>query len=255
MNHPVVLTIAGSDPSGGAGIQADIKTISALGGYAASAITAITVQNTLGVKSNTAVEADLLEAQIDAVLSDLDVCAVKIGMLATLDNVRVVVDQLTKHTVPYVVCDPVMLSTSGYPLLSAEGVDFAKQHLFPLCSLITPNLPEAKMLGGEGSMLAKTWNTAVLVKGGHSDSNLLTDTLYINNTTHTFTSPRIKTTNLHGTGCTLSSAIATNLANGDSLVEAVEKAKHYIDQSIAAAVELHVGHGNGPLWHFPKALK
>ncbi len=252
MEHPIILTIAGSDPSGGAGIQADIKTISALGGYAASAITAITVQNTMGVTQSQPVSSELLKAQLEAVLSDLAVDAVKIGMLATAENVSVVAEMLQKYPVKHVVCDPVILSTSGHELLSAEGVELAKQKLFPLCTLITPNLPEANLLGGDGQSLAQRYHTSCLVKGGHAEGELMTDILYHGGKEYRFTTPKIATKNLHGTGCTLSSAISTYLAMGHELPQSVELAKQYISKCIAAAVDLPIGHGNGLLWHFPR---
>lgn len=250
MEHPIILTIAGSDPSGGAGIQADIKTISALGGYAATAITALTVQNTLGVTQSQPVAPDILRAQLEAVLSDLTVDAVKIGMLATAENVAVVAEVLRKYPVKHVVCDPVILSTSGHELLSRQGVELAKECLFPLCTLITPNLPEAAFLGGDGAQLSSMFQTAVLVKGGHAEGDTMTDTLYEQGQIHPFSSSKIVTTNLHGTGCTLSSAIATYLALGHDLKSSVKKSKEYIFRCIEAAVDLGVGHGNGPLWHF-----
>lgn len=252
MEHPIILTVAGSDPSGGAGIQADIKTISALGGYAATAITSITVQNTLGVTQSQPVSPEILRAQLEAVLSDLNVAAVKIGMLATADNVAVVAEMLRKYPVKYVVCDPVILSTSGHELLSNQGVELAKKMLFPLCTLITPNLPEASFLGGDGELLSNIFQTSVLVKGGHADGEMMTDVLYDHGQIHAFSTSKIVTKNLHGTGCTLSSAIATFLALGNDLKSSVEKSKEYVSKCIEEGVNLGVGHGNGPLWHFPR---
>jgi hydroxymethylpyrimidine/phosphomethylpyrimidine kinase len=285
---PIVFSIAGSDCSGGAGIQADLKTISALGGYAAAAVTAVTVQNTMGVQDVHPVPAPVIEAQIDAVMSDLHPHAVKIGMMTDEACVAAIARALSRQraaasTMPatvtqnpfFIVCDPVMISTSGRQLLSADAVDCLTRTLFPLCTLITPNLPEAEALLGErltsiaameqgGSTLAARYGCSVLIKGGHLNGNDMCDVLTYRHTAdseggsapdvtytlHHFTAQRIASGNLHGTGCTLSSAIATHLAFGCPLPQAVSQAKSYVHDAIERGRNLHIGHGNGPLGHF-----
>ncbi|MDO4190286.1 MAG: bifunctional hydroxymethylpyrimidine kinase/phosphomethylpyrimidine kinase [Bacteroidales bacterium] len=252
MEHPIILSIAGSDPSGGAGIQADLKTIAALGGYALTAVTALTVQNTMGVSRSVAVADALLKEQLEALFADFQIDAVKIGMLSTAENVAVVVDVLKRHNVLSVVCDPLMFSTSGYELLDARGVDLAQKELFPLCTLITPNLIEAQVFGGNGMVMAKRYGTAVLVKGGHADGETMKDVLFCTDgARYEYVAEKVTTKNLHGTGCTLSSAIATYLAHGYPLPQAVDLAKRYITDCIVEGAQLSIGHGNGPLWHFP----
>lgn len=257
---PVVLTVAGSDSSGGAGIQADIKTISALGGYAASVITAVTAQNTLGVTAIQAIPPKIIEQQIVAVMDDLHVDAVKIGMLYDVATVASVVTALKRYQPRHVVCDPVMVATSGSRLMENDVATFMKEQLFPLCTLITPNLYEAEALLGckiEGveqmreaaRKLADDCHTAVLVKGGHLSGKSMCDILYDGREFYEFAAEYIESRNLHGTGCTLSSAIATCLARGLSLSDAVAVAKRYVTRAISLAQEMNVGHGNGPLWH------
>lgn len=261
---PVILTIAGSDPSGGAGIQADIKTISALGGYAASVITAITAQNTLGVQAVFPLKKEEILSQLHSVLDDLRPQSIKLGMLPHTDCIDALTQILTKllHK-PVVVCDPVMISTSGRRLMATDAVEKLQSELFPLCTLITPNLHEASFLcqneishidqmKEQVFLLAQRYNTSILIKGGHLEGNRVCDVLYDIHTSkiHIFESPRIHSHNLHGTGCTLSSAIATNLANGKNLVEAVGLAKQYMNQAIEYGKKLKIGQGNGPLWHF-----
>lgn len=258
---PVVLTIAGSDCSGGAGIQADIKTISALKGYAASVITAVTAQNTMGVQAVCPVPPDMVGAQITSVMDDLQPAAVKIGMVHNAAIVRTIAECLRKFPPRFLVYDPVMVSTSGRRLMEEETIRVIQEELFPRCSLITPNLSEAALLlshpvGDIAAMkqaaceLSDRFRCAVLVKGGHLSGNVMYDVLYANGSFSLFEQHRIASGNLHGTGCTLSSAIATFAAHGNGLEEAVRQAKAYIGQAILHGKELHIGHGNGPLCHF-----
>lgn len=257
----VVLTIAGSDPSGGAGIQADIKTISALGGYAAAVITAITAQNTLGVQGVYPLPPEVLLAQLTSVMDDLHPAAVKIGMVHDAALVRVIADVLSRYAPPYVVFDPVMVSTSGRRLMTEETIAAIEQQLFPRCTLITPNLDEASLLTGHelhtpnemsaaGQQLSQRFGCSVLVKGGHLSGEEMCDVLSIpSQESIFFRAPRTRSRNLHGTGCTLSSAIATLLAQGNPLPRAIGSAKSYVSQAILRGSTLHIGQGNGPLWH------
>lgn len=260
---PIVLTIAGSDSGGGAGIQADIKSISATGGYACSVITAITAQNTLGVHGIFPIPLAHVETQLDAVFSDLNVMAVKIGMLADSSIIRLVEEKLRQYKPPFIVVDPVMVATSGDLLLQTSAIETLKSDLLPLADVITPNLPEAAALVGlaepttNEEMLAmvdalRQLNCQrVLLKGGHIESSeLSTDLLIEQDDVQHFSSPRIDTKNTHGTGCTLSSAIASFLAQGKSIDEAVALAKDYIYHAIAHADELNIGQGHGPVHHF-----
>lgn len=254
-----ILTIAGSDTSAGAGIQQDLKTITALGHYAVTVPTALTAQNTVGVQRVMAVPDNMLRAQLDSVLSDISVAAVKIGMIPNGESARVITAAVSQLRVP-VVCDPVMLSTSGTQLMADECIDYIMQTLFPLCTLITPNLPEALRLSGlpagsdaeaMGRRLVSMCGTAFLLKGGHAEGRLMRDILYCpDGERHEYCSPRIDSPNLHGTGCTLSSAVAALLAEGRSLPEAVAGAKALIDKGIAGGRALRIGRGNGPLWLF-----
>src|SRR5713226_8773981 len=262
MTTPVALTIAGSDSSGGAGIQADLKTFAALGVYGASVITALTAQNTSGVTGIHLAPADFVTAQIDAVFSDLDVKAVKIGMVAQLATVDAIVAGLTRWSPGHVVLDPVMVATSGDRLLATDAVESLRTRLIPRASLITPNLPEAAALLGEpvalseaaiesqGKRLLAMGCPAVLIKGGHGQGAESTDYLVSGNSTIVLAAPRIVTQNTHGTGCSLSSAIAAGLAKGEELETAVRNAKAWISAAIAAADRLGVGHGHGPIHHF-----
>ena len=237
----IVLTIAGSDPSGGAGIQQDLKTITACGCYGATVITSLTSQNTLGVQSAMAVPADVVASQLQSVLSDLRPSAVKIGMIPDRKVAEAIVRSLSAIEVP-IVYDPVMISTSGYLLMAPDAIDYIAQHLFPLCTLITPNLPEAERID------VSSLKGAYLIKGGHADSDMMTDILHMpDGITRQYTTPRICTRNLHGTGCTLSSAIASYLALGHTLPQAVALAKDYITSAIQRSVDIHIGSGNGPL--------
>lgn len=258
---PVVLSIAGSDPSGGAGIQADLKSISALGGYGAAVITAITAQNTLGVQGVFPLAAEVVRAQLDSVCSDLQLGAVKIGMVHDAGLVEVIVECLKQYQPPFIVYDPVMISTSGRRLMTEESIAAIEQQLFPYCSLITPNLDEASLLVGHrletpeemaeaGGVLARRYGCNVLVKGGHLCGERMCDVLCDGEASQLFEATKSRSNNLHGTGCTLSSAIATYLAQGEALPDAIAQAKKYITQAIEAGAALHIGQGNGPLWHF-----
>ena len=258
-----VLTIAGSDSGGGAGIQADIKAISAMGCYAASAITAITVQNTLGVQAVHPVPLDILKGQIDAVLSDIGADAIKIGMLHSSEVVNLVADMIEKYEIRNVVLDPVMVSTSGHRLIEEDAVEVIKTRLMPLARVITPNLPEAEILAGTkidgedqfdgiARRLSVNGKVSVLLKAGHLEKDTLVDYFY-NAETGTMTllpSKRVCTRNTHGTGCTLSSAFAAALARGEGLTAAAASAKAYIEQAIISGAEYEIGGGHGPVNHF-----
>ena len=258
----IALTIAGSDSGGGAGIQADLKTFSALGVYGASVITAITAQNTKAVTGVSDVPVDMVTAQIDAVFEDLDIAAVKIGMLSRADTIAAVADGLRRHRPRHVVLDPVMVAKSGDRLLQREAIDALCRELLPLADLVTPNLPEAAVLGdwrgeiSEADMAAIAQAVrdrgarAVLLKGGHLGGPESPDLLLTQEASQTFRAKRLATENTHGTGCTLSSAIAALLARGASLHEAITDAKAYLAGAIAAADRLKVGHGHGPVHHF-----
>ncbi len=261
--HPIALTIAGSDSSGGAGIQADLKTFAAHQVYGASVIVALTAQNTRGVSAIHAVPAAFVAQQIDAVFEDLDVAAVKIGMLATAELIETVAAGLRRHKARNIVLDPVMVAASGARLLENEAVAAIHRHLFPLATLITPNLPEAAALLGtseaqtedaverQADALAALGAANVLIKGGHGGGDSSSDLLLLaGGSRQRFAAPRLTTRNTHGTGCTLSSAITSGLAKGLSLPEAVGQAKTYISAAIAAADEVPVGHGHGPVHHF-----
>ncbi|WP_075215590.1 bifunctional hydroxymethylpyrimidine kinase/phosphomethylpyrimidine kinase [Mongoliimonas terrestris] len=258
----IAVTIAGSDSGGGAGIQADLKTFSALGVYGASVLTALTAQNTRGVFAIHDVPPDFVRAQMDAVFSDLAVDAVKIGMLATPAVIDAVAAGLEAHGQRQVVLDPVMIAASGDPLLRDDAVDTLRRRLMPLALLVTPNLPEAaRLLDGpiaetradmaaQAAALLALGPRAVLVKGGHGTGAESADLLLDADGQLWLTAPRHATTNTHGTGCTLSSAIAAELARGRQLREAVAEAKAYVTAAIRAADDLTVGHGHGPVHHF-----
>jgi hydroxymethylpyrimidine/phosphomethylpyrimidine kinase len=264
MTVPVALTIAGSDSSGGAGIQADLKTFAALGVYGASVITALTAQNTTGVSGIHQVPAEFVTAQIDAVFSDLAVGAVKIGMVAQLGSIDAIAAGLKRWSPKHVVLDPVMVATSGDRLLAAEAVDALRTKLIPNASIITPNLPEAAALLDEpvatseaaveqqGKRLLAMGCRAVLIKGGHGQGAESIDYLFDANGTLALAAPRIATKNTHGTGCSLSSAIAAGLAKDEGLETAVRNAKAWISAAISAADRFSVGHGHGPVHHFHK---
>jgi hydroxymethylpyrimidine/phosphomethylpyrimidine kinase len=262
MTIAIALTIAGSDSSAGAGIQADLKTFAALGVYGASAITALTAQNTTGVSGSHLVPADFVTAQIDAVFSDLDVKAVKIGMVAQLATIDAIAAGLTRWSPKHIVLDPVMVATSGDRLLAADAVEGLRTKLIPRAALITPNLPEAAALLDEpvavseaaiesqGKRLLAMGCSAVLIKGGHGQGAESIDYLVSGNGSIALSAPRIATRNTHGTGCSLSSAIAAGLARGEEMETAVRHAKTWISAAITAADRLGVGHGHGPIHHF-----
>ena len=257
-----VLSIAGSDSGGGAGIQADLKTFSALGCYGMTAITAITAQNTCGVTGIHGIPPEMLKAQIDAVVQDIGVDAVKIGMLHSPEVVRVVADAIRRYQLPHVVLDPVMVATSGDRLIAQETAGVLVQELFPLAEVVTPNLDEAgwllgRAIGGVDALeaaaqdLLRLGAQAALLKGGHLPGDWVVDVLAIQGEpqTHRLESQRITTHNGHGTGCTLSSAIASHLALGLPLAQAVAQARGYILGAIAAGADVSTGKGHGPLNH------
>ena len=262
MTIPIALTIAGSDSSGGAGIQADLKTFAAFSVYGASVITALTAQNTLGVSAIQDVPAEFVTAQIDAVFSDLDVSAVKIGMVAQRTVIDAIVIGLERWSPKHIVLDPVMVATSGDRLLAPDAVEALRTKLIPRARIVTPNLPEAAALLNQpvveteadveqqGRLLLAMGCGAVLIKGGHGHGAESIDYLFSASGVMAFRSPRIATKNTHGTGCSLSSAIAAGLTKGDDLETAVGKAKAYISAAIAAADRLGVGQGHGPIHHF-----
>lgn len=263
-----VLTIAGSDSGGGAGIQADIKAISACGCYAASAITAVTVQNTLGVHNVMPVPTDIVCQQIKAVLDDIGADAIKVGMLHNEEVVRAVAQLLQKYAIPNVVLDPVMISTSGHRLIEESAIAALRQTLMPLAKVITPNIPEAEILLGRtissqqdipdaAAELAKQLQVSVLLKAGHLSENKLADVLYDHSSqqVYTYSSERVYTRNTHGTGCSLSSALASFLAKGLTLPDATREATRYMAQAIIAGAEYEIGHGYGPVAHFYKYWK
>jgi len=257
MNMKTVLTIAGSDCSGGAGIQADLKTMTMNGVYAMSAITALTAQNTTGVRAIQESTPDFLKQQLDAVFEDIYPDAVKIGMISSSELVCVIADRLIFHKAKNVVVDPVMVATSGSSLMKSNAIHALSEKLLPIATLVTPNIPEAEVLSEKTirtkedmlsavKFIGDTYGCAVLLKGGHSinDAN---DLLYANHKTVWFEGRRINNPNTHGTGCTLSSAIAANLAKGYELEASVQRAKEYI--SLALADMLDLGQGSGPLNH------
>lgn len=264
MMAKIVLTIAGSDCSGGAGIQADLKTISALGVYGASVITAVTAQNTQSVTAIHNIPSEIISKQITAIFSDLNVDAVKIGMLGTSENIRIVAKGINKFTNP-VVLDPVMITKSGDTILANDAIDTLRDILLPHASLLTPNLPEAacllnqseavslKEVRAQGMELCRLGPEYVLMKGGHAKGDICHD-LLINKDgiVEEFTAQRQVTKNTHGTGCTLSSAIAAGLAKGLNLAKAVQQAHDYLQEAIAKADGLAIGHGHGPVHHFYK---
>ena len=257
MNMKTALTIAGSDSCGGAGIQADIKTMTMNGVYAMSAITAMTAQNTTGVKAIQESTPEFLKQQLDAVFEDIYPDAVKIGMVLSSELIRVIADRLAYYGAGNIVVDPVMVASSGAALMKSEAVKVLTEELLPSASLVTPNIPEANVLSGTviesredmltaAKVIGDNFGCAVLLKGGHSinDAN---DLLYVNGGYRWFEGKRIDNPNTHGTGCTLSSAIAANLAKGFDLDESVKRAKDYISGALAAMLDL--GHGTGPMMH------
>lgn len=262
MKYVCALTIAGSDCSGGAGIQADIKTMSALGVYAASAITAVTVQNTKGVASVVPIDADTVAGQVRAVMEDIHPGAVKIGLVPVKDTFTTLKDVLYASKTTPLVIDPVMVATSGDRLMSSDAIDTFIHTLLPLASLLTPNIPEAEVLAGIKICSAEDINEAarrilalgckaVLVKGGHILGEEKTDRLYSDcRLIDTYSAKTVPTRNTHGTGCTLSSAITAYLARGLNIREAVEAAKIYLHSALTAGAEVKIGSGHGPVNHF-----
>jgi hydroxymethylpyrimidine/phosphomethylpyrimidine kinase len=254
-----ILSIAGSDPSGGAGIQADIKTITALGGYAMAAVTALTVQDTHQIYDTLPTPAPFVEQQICTIVDDIGADVIKIGMLCNIEILKTVVKCLKQYTDIPVILDPIILSSSGHPLLDEAALDYMKEALFPLCHLITPNIPEAATLTGlpEAISLEKMHETgislkrfkphAILIKGGHLNLDDVCDLLLLEDKQSLFTSPRINTLHTHGTGCTLASAIATGIAQGLTLDKAVRRAHDYVHLALKNAPEY--GGGHGPLNH------
>ncbi|MBT8605770.1 bifunctional hydroxymethylpyrimidine kinase/phosphomethylpyrimidine kinase [Polynucleobacter paneuropaeus] len=276
---PKILTIAGSDSGGGAGVQADLKVITALGGYGMSVITAITAQNTLGVTAIQDVDLAVIEAQIDAVLNDIGADSIKIGMLASPEIVQVVANSLRKHDITRIILDPVLRATSGASLGGDDTAQAMMKELFPMASLVTPNLEEVSLLLGRdishvddfksaAEKLLALGPQAVLIKGGHLDSahTQLTDYLMWRSIeddleiiqVKEFKHPRVNTENTHGTGCSLSAAIATYFADGHDLPHAVGKAIAYVEAGLQAGRFLSIGEGPGPLWpmfeFYPTAL-
>lgn len=263
MNPPRLLTIAGSDSGGGAGIQADLKTFAAHGCYGMSVIAAVTAQNTREVRAVLEVPPDMVAAQIDAVLEDIGADAVKIGMLASAEIIRTVAGRLRTHlagtNVP-IVLDPVMVAKSGARLLREDAVEAIGTHLLPLATLVTPNVPELEALTGlpagneeerlRAAEALAARGPAVLAKGGHAEGEEVVDLLFSGGRLHRFTHPRLHTYSTHGTGCTLSSAIAARLAVGEDLPRAVEGAINYLQGAMAAAFPLGKGNGHGPVDHF-----
>lgn len=251
------LTIAGSDSSGGAGIQADIKTMMANGVYAMSAITALTAQNTTGVAAIQNATPEFLAQEIDCIFTDIEPDAVKVGMISEKELIKVISDKLKQYKAKNIVIDPVMVATSGARLINEDAVDTLKKELFHLATILTPNIPEAEELAQikinnskdmikAAEKIAKTYNCAVLCKGGHNQNDA-SDLLYKDNEFKWFHGKRIDNPNTHGTGCTLSSAIASNLAKGYDLEESVFRAKEYISGALAAMLDL--GKGSGPMNH------
>jgi hydroxymethylpyrimidine/phosphomethylpyrimidine kinase len=264
MTVPVALTIAGSDSSGGAGIQADLKTFAAFGVYGASVITALTAQNTQGVRGVHCLPPAFVTAQCEAVFDDLDVKAVKIGMVAASSIIQAIAAALARWKPKHVVLDPVMVASSGDRLLSADAVESLRKNLIPKATLLTPNLPEAAALLHEsvaadeaaiqdqGKRLLAMGARAILIKGGHGQGSESIDYLFEGERVVALAAPRLATSNTHGTGCSLSSAIAAGLARGETLETAVRQAKTWITAAIAAADRIKVGKGRGPIHHFHK---
>jgi hydroxymethylpyrimidine/phosphomethylpyrimidine kinase len=258
-----VLTIAGSDSGGGAGIQADLKTISACGCFGTSALTAITAQNTLGVTDIHAIPVTTIEAQIRAVLDDIGTDAVKLGMLHSVEVIECVARLLAEYKISNIVLDPVMVATSGDKLIQDEAISALQEMVFPLARLITPNIPEAEIISGReiadeaqleetAAQLARRFSLSVLAKGGHLENDSLVDILYDYEMSDLsrFTNQKVTTLNTHGTGCTLSSALASFLARGLSLIDATDRAIGYINISIKAGAAYRLGEGHGPVHHF-----
>ena len=252
------MSIAGSDSSGGAGIQADLKTFAAFGVYGTSVVTAITAQNTQGVTGMLEIPKDLVQAQIDAVISDIGADAVKTGMLSSVELITLVADTIKSLNLKNVVVDPVMIAKGGDRLLREDAIETLRTKLLPIATIITPNIPEAETLTGitisnledsssAAKMIVDMGVTSVIVKGGHLIDNEAIDIFYDGKNFREFRSPRIETKNTHGTGCTFSSAIAAGLARGIKLTDAIGEAKEYVTEAIRT--NLNIGHGYGPLNH------
>lgn len=261
--YPCIVSIAGSDCSGGAGIQADIKTISALGGYAATVITALTAQNTMGVSGIYPVPSAFVTQQIQAVMEDICPSSMKIGMINHVEIVESIAQAINQYQPQHVVLDPVMVSTSGCKLISDEAITAITRQLIPITEIITPNLSETEILTGihahdqetmcqAAKILLSQGCKAALIKGGHLEGNRMCDLLLTqeSETPYLFEAPKVESKNTHGTGCSLSSAIATFLALETPLPVAVEKAKEYVYQGIMAGKDVQIGNGHGPLNHF-----
>lgn len=255
MRKSRILSIAGSDPSGGAGIQADIKAITWCGGYAMTAISAITIQNTLGVQEVIPVDTLQVSRQMEACIFDIGVDAVKIGLMGSIDTMRMVADTLQKERFDHVVVDPIMVSTSGYCFLETSDIKWLDQSFFPMASVVTPNIPEAEILVGRplstvedmewaAHKLSSRWGNSVLVKGGHLEGEKI-DVLAVEGKTKWYSYPEVVQKNTHGTGCLLSSALATFLAQGRSLLCGVNDAKKFVYHLLLKGLDL--GKGNGPL--------
>lgn len=265
--YPSVLTIAGFDGSGGAGIQADIKTISALGCYATSVLTALPIQNTTGVKSIFSIPEEIVEKQLQTILEDIFPDAVKIGMVHTPKLVEIMVGKLKEFPPLAIVFDPVMVATSGDKLIEDKTIQTIIKQLFPLADVITPNLDEAEILAGmnietvedmkiAGKKIMQLGCKSVLLKGGHLKTKQLTSLYFLpDGSIESFEFPKYETNNTHGSGCTLSSAIASYLAQGKSLLEAVSLGQKYIHQAIFQGKDVSIGKGNGPVNHFFKPQK
>ena len=261
MRYICALTIAGSDCSGGAGIQADIKTMSALGVYAAAAITSITVQNTKGVKAVHGVNSLVVADQIKAVMEDIKADAVKIGMVNDCATIHAIADTLMHYPKCPIVIDPIMVSTSGFNLMKQDALELFCHSLLPMSTLLTPNLPEAEILSNmkiytindmdiAAQRILSLGCKAVLIKGGHAKGDRKVDRLYATNEgVQTFTHKTIDTRNTHGTGCTLSSAITSFIARGLELTDAIAAAKNYLSQALEAGKDIHIGEGHGPVNH------
>ncbi|MGL4323327.1 MAG: bifunctional hydroxymethylpyrimidine kinase/phosphomethylpyrimidine kinase [Beijerinckiaceae bacterium] len=259
---PIAVTIAGSDSGGGAGIQADLKTFSALGVYGASVIVALTAQNTVGVQAIHDVPPDFVTQQMDSVFSDLAVTAVKIGMVSNAQSIAAIADGLMRHNQKNIVLDPVMVATSGDKLLAPAAMSALREKLIPRALIVTPNMPEAAALLdaplahsvadmiGQGQELLRLGAPYVLIKGGHGTSDTSTDVLVSSAGVQEFSVPRVMTQNTHGTGCTLSSAIAAELARGMTLHQAISAAKAYVTEALKHSHELRIGQGHGPVHHF-----
>lgn len=259
---PIALTIAGSDSGGGAGIQADLKTFSALGVFGCSAIASLTAQNTLGVQGVFPIPPDFVQAQIHSVLTDISVGAIKTGMLATAEIIRAVAESLRAYPQIPLVLDPVMVATSGDRLLAEDAIQTLIEKLIPLAVIVTPNLHEAAVLLNtsvakdlqemqtQGQQLLTLGAKAVLMKGGHNDGDKATDLLITPAGVEAFSAPRLLTKNTHGTGCTLASAIAAGLAKQLTLAESVRQAKDYLHNALVHSEQLHIGQGAGPVHHF-----